>query len=218
MIGRRPDRERGQTLVEFALAFPLFLLVLLFIIEFALVFNATLAVNFATRNSSLMAAEAGSNPWADCVILSQVEEDVTAPLDPSFIKTVWIFKTDRAGKELTPKIQMAYDRTGTTTCTGPDGIDIDVPYTASTTSSPNSSYPANTLSRCDQLAGCQVGSPPSYVPLDSIGVKILYGYRYHTPIGSLLLNMFGDCSGLPNCSIGAFDITWSNIMRMEPIL
>ena len=76
-------RQRGQTLAEFALAFPLFLLVLLFIIEFALVFNATMAVNYATRNSSLMAAEAGSNVWADCVILQQIDKDTSAPLDRS---------------------------------------------------------------------------------------------------------------------------------------
>ena len=50
-------------------------------IEFALLFNATLAVNFATRNASLLAAESGSNPWADCVILQEVEKDMGPPLD-----------------------------------------------------------------------------------------------------------------------------------------
>jgi Flp pilus assembly protein TadG len=216
IIGRRRGRGRGQTLVEFALAFPLFFLILLFIIEFALVFNATMAVNFATRNASLMASEAGSNTWADCVILQQVEKDMGPPLDRALIKTVWIFKTDRAGKELTPKVQMAYDRTGSKTCVGPGGS-ITVPYSASATT-PNNTYPATSGTRCDQLAGCLVGSPAAYVPLDSVGVKILYSYRYKTPIGGLLRNMFGSCTGLPNCSTGAFDITWSNVMRMEPIL
>lgn len=219
IFGRRPRRERGQTLVEFALVFPLFFLVLLFIIEFGLMFNATLAVNFATRNASLMAAETGSQPWADCVILGQVEKDVTTPLDKSLIRTVWIYKTNRAGGEMTPKVQMAYDRTGSMTCAGPSG-NITVPYSLSTTSAPNNTYPANTATRCDALAGCLAGGVgPGYVPLDSIGVKIKYTYLYHTPVGGLLQNMFaGDCSGLPNCSTGALDVTWSNVMRMEPIL
>jgi Flp pilus assembly protein TadG len=213
----RNRKSRGQSLVEFALVFPLFLLVLLFVIEFALVFNATLEVNFATRNASLLAAEAGSNPWADCVILQQVEKDMGAPLDQSLIKTVWIYKTDRGGKELSPQIQMAYDRKNSMSCIGPDGNTITVPYSLSATT-PNNTYPATTASRCDQLAGCLTGSPATYVALDSIGVKILYSYHYHTPIGGLLRNMFGSCGALPNCSSGAFDITWSNVMRMEPIL
>jgi Flp pilus assembly protein TadG len=211
-------REAGQTLVEFALVFPLFFLVLLFVIEFGFLFNAMLATNFATRNASLMAAEAGSNSWADCTILQQVDRDMGAPLDPSFIKTVWIFKTDRAGDELSPRVQMAYDRTGSTSCPGPGGTSITVPYSLSVTVSPNNTYPAAVGSRCDQLAGCQVGSSSVYVPLDSIGVKILYQYRYKTPIGGLLTNIFGSCDGLPNCATGELDLTWSNVMRMEPIL
>jgi hypothetical protein len=215
--GAARRKSSGQTLAEFALVFPLFFLILLFVIEFALVFNATLAVNFATRNASLVAAEAGSNDWADCVVLQQVEQDMGPPLDRSLIRTVWIFKTDRSGTELSPQIQMAYDRTGSMNCTDPDGSPITLPYSPSATT-PNNTYPADTADRCDQLAGCLVGSPAAYVPLDSIGVKILYNYRYHTPIGGLLRNMFGSCTALPNCSTGAFDITWSNVMRMEPIL
>jgi hypothetical protein len=213
------SRSSGQTLVEFTLVFPLFFLILLFIIEFALLFSATLAVNFATRNASLLAAEAGSNPWADCVILQQVEKDMGAPNNQAYIKTVWIFKTDRNGLELSPKVQMAYDRTGSMSCTGPDGNPINVPYSPSGVT-PNNTYPATAASRCDQLAGCLVslGPPAVYAPLDSIGVKILYGYHYMTPIGGLLRNMFGSCGALPNCAGGVFDITWSNVMRMEPIL
>ena len=210
-------RSRGQTLAEFAIAFPLFFLLLLFLIEFALLFSATLSINYATRNASLLAAESGSNAWADCVILQQVEKDMTPPLDRALVRTVWIFKTDRSGSELSPKIQMAYDRTGSMGCVGPDGNTITVPYSLSA-STPNDTYPAGSGTRCDQLAGCLVGSPPAYVPLDSIGVKILYSYEYHTPIAGLLRNMFGSCNALPNCTTGVFDITWSNVMRMEPIL
>lgn len=49
-----PHRARGQTLVEFALTFPLFLVVLFGIIEFAFLFNAQLSLNYATRDASLV--------------------------------------------------------------------------------------------------------------------------------------------------------------------
>ena len=44
-----PTGPHGQSLVEFALVFPIFFILLLGIIEFAFVFNAMLAVNFASR-------------------------------------------------------------------------------------------------------------------------------------------------------------------------
>ena len=53
--------SRGQSLVEFALVFPIFLLLLFGIIEFAFVFNAQLSLNYATRDAALIAAEAGNN-------------------------------------------------------------------------------------------------------------------------------------------------------------
>lgn len=215
----RDGHDAGQSLVEFALVFPLFFLLLLFVIEFGLLFAATLNVNFATRNASLIAAEAGNQPWADCVILQQVEKDMGPPLNRAQIQRVWIFKTDRAGDELSPKVQMAYDRGGALSCTGPNGVTITVPYQLSSTESPNNTYPADPMavsSRCDQLAGCSVGS--GNVPLDSIGVKIMYRYSYVTPIGGLLTAIFGGCTGLPSCSAGQIDLTWSNVMRMEPIL
>jgi len=45
---RRPER-RGQAMVEFGLVLPIFILLIIGIIEFALAFNANLAVNFASR-------------------------------------------------------------------------------------------------------------------------------------------------------------------------
>ena len=68
---RRGTDERGQTLVEFALVFPIFFVLLMGMIEFGLVFNALLSINFASRDGSLIAAEAGNAVGSDCVILEQ---------------------------------------------------------------------------------------------------------------------------------------------------
>jgi Flp pilus assembly protein TadG len=71
--------SRGQTLVEFAVVFPLFWLVLVGLIEFSFAFQSVLSVSFASRNAAVIAAEAGASPTGDCSILRSVEGDVGAP-------------------------------------------------------------------------------------------------------------------------------------------
>ena len=46
----------GQSLVEFALVFPMFFILFLGVVEFAFAFNAILAVNFASRDAALCAS------------------------------------------------------------------------------------------------------------------------------------------------------------------
>jgi Flp pilus assembly protein TadG len=73
---RSRRRQAGQTLVEFALVLPLFMVLLMGVIEFAFMFNATMAINFATRDASLIAAESGSQATADCAILARIEQSI----------------------------------------------------------------------------------------------------------------------------------------------
>ena len=75
----RGDTSRGQSVVEFALVIPIFLTIMVAIVEFALVFNAQLALNFATREAALAAAEAGNDADADCSILRAVEASIDRP-------------------------------------------------------------------------------------------------------------------------------------------
>ncbi len=199
-------REKGQTLVEFALVIPLFLVLLMGVIEFSFMFNSTLAINFATRDASLIAAEAGSQSTADCAILAKIEQAIGAPLDKTKtatggIQSVTIYKADRAGNPVAG-VQTVYDRTGSTACAGfsPDPM----PYTLGTNGYPMGEAP--TGGRCDILAGCA-----ATIPMDSIGVRIVYRYYFHTPVRNLV-------SFLPGASGGYLDIAWSNVMRMEPIL
>ena len=85
--GRRSS-SRGQSLVEFALVFPIFLTMVMGLFEFAFVFNALLSIGHATRDAALVAAEAGNAARRDCAILQQVEDDVTAPADAPRIAEV----------------------------------------------------------------------------------------------------------------------------------
>jgi hypothetical protein len=206
--GRPRNRERasGQSLVELALILPIFLVLLIGVVEFAFMFNATLATNFASRNASLVAAEAGSNQMADCAILARIESDIGAPLADSNIQTVTIYKADRAGNAYTGSnaASNVYTRgTGSMTCVG--FTPSPMPYGLGTNTYPMGEAPSNG-GRCDILAGCSSTSPS-----DSIGVTIVYRYYFKTPLRNLV-------SFLPGASVGYIDFSWSNVMRMEPIL
>lgn len=193
LFGRRSSS--GQGLVEFALVFPLFILIFMGTIEFALAFNAVLDVNYGSRNAALLAAEAGSAAGADCVILQSVEDDVRAPsMDPA-IASVDIYWAAADG-DVKAGFVNHYIRSGSTTCTYPDDSVLVVPYTATVLGYKD-------ITRCNTLKGC--GS--SHPGLDTVGVTITYQHTWRTPIASFI------------GAVGpGFTIVRSNTMRMEPIL
>lgn len=185
---------RGQALVEFALVFPIFMVVLLGIIEFAFLFNALLSVNYAARDAALAAAEAGDGVGADCVILDAVDRSVGPPTSDNRIGTVRIYQATPNGVIIGSPTVYARGGAGTT-CTFVDGTSLTVPYTRTS----NGYAEAN---RCNILAGCGVGHPT----VDNVGVRVDYTHTWVTP----LQNFLGGGSGL------TFDR--SSVMRMEPVL
>lgn len=214
-LRRRKTARQGQSLVQFALVVPLFMVLLTAIIEFGFLFNAYLATTFASRDASLIAAEAGNAQAADCVILQKIEQDVTAPADPSMISTVQIFWANQTnGQPATvddennvlanPPVN-TYTRTGSMDC---GGSGITVPYNLSGT--------AHYLysDRCNILKGCALDDPDydsegryHSTGVDTIGVEITYAYPWHTPLKSLL-----------GFTGGGWTLTPANSMRMEPVL
>ena len=192
---RGRHRSRGQTLVEFVLVFPLFLILLFAVIEFAFILNALLSAGFASHEAALAAAEAGSQTSADCSILRAVSRSYDAPTDKNAITEIRIYKANTSGTPQGPA--QVYDRTGTTTCDNPDGkTTTTFPWKATTTT-----YPA--AIRCNILLGCGPGS----TTVDTIGVQITYNYKWHTPMAG----------ALPNSGSG-YTIVKSSAMRMEPVL
>jgi Flp pilus assembly protein TadG len=170
--GRRLSRRqtgrpasRGQTLVEFALVFPFFMVILLGIIEFSFALNAILAIDFASRDAALAAAEAGATDGADCSVLRSLDQSVTAPASNSNITEVRIYKSDSNGQSLGPV--NVYDRSGSAACAGLGYHQVSEGY-------------ADT-DRCNELAGCGVQSS-----VDTIGVQITYDYDWHTPLHALI--------------------------------
>ncbi len=195
---KRPDRakrqpsQRGQSLVEFALVFPIFFVLLMGMIEFGLVFNALLSINFASRDASLIAAEAGNAVGSDCVILKKVEDAIGPPASTARVTEVRIYKADKNG--LPTGAVNVYPRSGSTPCTLPGGIAWTAPYNLT-----SGGYLET--NRCNIQAGCGSGG------VDTIGVRITYHYTPFTPLGSFI-------------GLGTTDYTMveSNAMRMEPVL
>jgi Flp pilus assembly protein TadG len=193
--GARRTGESGQGLVEFALTLPIFVLLLMGLIEFSLAFNAVLNVNYASRNAALLAAEAGNAAGADCVVLQAVDDDIAPATVDAAIESVDIYWADADGTQKAGKVNH-YTRGGTTACTYSDGTTLTVPYTLATAGYVDSS-------RCSAIKGC--GS--SHPGLDNVGVTITYRHAWRTPMSAFI---GGTGSG--------FTIVKSNATRMEPIL
>ncbi len=176
-------------MVEFALVVPVFILLVIGLIEFAVTFSTQLNVNFASRDAALLAAEAGNGDGADCVILQSVETALNSPTDKTSVQQVRIYQADVRGNEQAANV---YSRTGSTSCTFQDGTTVTVPYSATSIGYPETG-------RCTVIATSGCGG------LDLIGIAISYRHVWVTPLPDLVQ--------LP---AGGITFTRSNTMRMEP--
>jgi Flp pilus assembly protein TadG len=192
-------RQRGQALLEFAIILPVLMLMVTGIIEFALAFNSNLGINRASQDAALVAAEAGNLPGADCMILTRIEQDISAPIDRGEITGVSIQRTNPSGTTIFA--QNTYVRGGATNCTLADGTPIVVPYTATSTG-----YPVN--QRCSVQSGCPTMTP-ARTTVDTIGVQIDLRYRLRTPLNAIMGMFDGGTDG-------TMDFTMRNAFRMEP--
>jgi Flp pilus assembly protein TadG len=192
----RRARRRGQSIVEFAMVFPIFVALVMGLIEFAFVFNAMLSVNYSARDAALAAAEAGDTLGADCVILAAVEGAIGSPTSDDRIQLVEIYETTPNGAM--SGSPTSYTRTGSMSCTYIDGTTTTVPY-----SRVANGYPEG--SRCNILSGCNAMVVNDTV--DNVGVRVTYTHQWVTP----LRNFIG---GGP----GGMTFDRASIMRMEPVL
>jgi hypothetical protein len=195
----------GQTLVEFALVIPLIMLIVMAVFEFALGFNAFVGLNRASQNAAHLAAITGNQSGADCLILSEIEQDVQPPNAASEIRSVIIERTAMAGN--VSYQQQTYAKPGLWDCTLPDGTDVTVPYTPAANANGLPGYPEE--QRCPVLGGCAALDPPRST-VDNVGVRVQYRHRWVTPLSSIMDALPGGANG--------WTFTQRNIFRMEPSL
>jgi hypothetical protein len=172
----RAGRGRGQALVEFAVVIPVFLLVLMTVLEFGLVFSQHVTMEYATREGARMGAALANGSVAfDCKdvddqVVAAVQRVLTAsgsPINIDEIGEIRIYNADANGRE----------QGSVNVWTPGNGPKVDGEALLFKETSSN-------WSACSR-------SNVGFGATDSIGIYLGYRYRFVTPLGNLL-GLVGD--------------------------
>jgi Flp pilus assembly protein TadG len=202
-ISIRRSSGRGQGLVEFALLVPVFMLILLGLLEFGMVFDHTMTITTATREGARNgAAFAKGNTTTmicttsvdvDKFIIAAVQRVLKAPgsqivLRPS--TSITIYKSAADGT-----VSGGLSNTWTYS---PSAGNPVVDSTPLDFAPPPGNAPWNACTRSNG------GATP-----DSLGVSISYQYKYVTPLAAVL-GFFGPAGS------GGLTITDHSVMSLNP--
>ena len=197
----RRDRSRGQSLVEFSVLVPAFMLLLFGMLEFGFVFTHNLTLEYATREGARTGAalaDGGGNAAVcatiDAQIIAAVERVLTSPgspIDETQIQYIKIWKNDPAN----PGVPLSAGTTstwgyGTSGAPTVDGFQLHYHETSSSSWTP-----------CTRNNGA---SP------DSIGISLSYNYNMVTPLSSIA-RFFGG-----GASSGIIPMADRTIMALNP--
>lgn len=189
-VARR--RQGGQGLVEFALLVPVFLLILLAMLEFGFAFSHNMTLQYATRegaragaaaadgsmkdsscvNSSTGVLQAFASSDVDPLVIAAVQRVLRSPgsmIDMAQVASVTIYQAQPNGSPVTGKVN-----------TWPLAIGAGAVVPCA--------YPAQVM---DFAAPSTVGWSASGrrnggATIDSIGVSITYTYQFRSALGSIL--------------------------------
>lgn len=200
---RANSSQRGQALVEFTVIVPVFLLLLLGMLEFGLAFSDRLTMGNATREGARIGGALATGSGAPCsgdpagvdtTIIASVQNILKSggsDVDLSRINRIRIFKSTASGAQVGSSVNVW-------TYTPGSGPDADPgPGTELLDFSPSSTgWPA-----CIRNNGA--ASP------DSIAVSIDYQYQLKTPLASLI----GLLGGSQASSLHIVDTT---VMALNP--
>jgi hypothetical protein len=174
----RPAR-RGQSLVEFAILVPAFMIVIFGMLEFGMVFSHHLSLEYATREGARVGSALGSGTTqAPCVqsgslepvdwlIIAAVQRVLSSPGSPVVmgnVTSIRIYQADTNGNEVSGKVNPWLP--------GADGKSVDGVALLF--------HPTTTGWSCSSRKKSPIGSA------DSLGVSLTYTYNSITPIGALL--------------------------------
>jgi hypothetical protein len=187
-------RERGQSLVEFAVLLPVFLLLLIGMLEFGFVFDHNISLSYASREGARVGAAlangggalgcgTGQSPNAATVdpqVIAAVQRVLTSPGSPvvlARVQEIRIFRADSAGQQVGGQVNVwRYSPAG-----GPvvDGRPLDFRVVSV-------DWPA-CARRNDHRP--EAGAP------HSIGVGLVYRYDLVTGLGAVMRLAGGSFAG-----------------------
>lgn len=211
--GARHRRQAGQGLVEFAALVPVFLLILLGMLEFGFAFNHNMTLEYATREGARAGAAAANGTMKDssCVDVNGVAK----PFGPADVDPLVIAAVQRVLKSPGSMIDMAqianvqiYKVSHDGTVIGP--VNIWPRVTAATGANEPCTSPAQKMdfsapgSASWPASGRNNGATP-----DSIGVSITYTYQFRSALGGIL-RFFGGSGA------SSLQMTDKTVMALEP--
>jgi hypothetical protein len=194
---------RGQSLVEFALIVPLFMVLLLGMLEFGFVFTHHLGLEYATREGARMGASLAGGSTTG-VLCQDVDKNVIAAfqrvatssgsqLVVARISQIQIYDANPSGLPISGLVNVWVP--------GGDGTMVD--GTALLWHPSSVGWNACTVGTRKNGSGYLNGTTPN---TDSIGVSATYSYRLITAIGSMI-GAFGS---------GQITITDRTTMALNP--
>lgn len=175
---RRPDR--GQSLVEFAMVVPVFMLLLLGMLEFGFVFDQTMTLSYGTREGARTAAALGpgNTTTLPCTTSDDIDKHIIAAVER-------VLEGPGSRITLAPSTQVViYRATTSGTSTGQENIWVYSPGGGPSVDGQALDF-ARTggvgYNACTRDADGSVASPP-----DSVGVSVRYIYQFVTPLGAAM--------------------------------
>jgi hypothetical protein len=210
----RRDRSRGQSLVEFSVLVPAFLLLLFGMLEFGFVFTHNLTLEYATREGARTGAALADgggnlavcgdgsalNGGIDAQIIAAVERVLTSPgspIDEPSVTSIKIWQSTTSGSPNpgtpTDAAHTATWNYGTAGAPSVDGYQLHYHQTTG--------FAAGVWRPCDRNNGANP---------DSIGVSLTYNYSMVTPL-SAVARFFGG-----GASTGIIPMNDRTIMALNP--
>jgi Flp pilus assembly protein TadG len=208
VIDARSRREGGQGLVELAMLVPVFLLILLGMLEFGFAFNHNLTLEAATREGARAGAAMadGSQEDTTCgsstltaanvdpLIIAAVQRVLESPgsmIDRAQIQNITIYKVSNDGSTIGPSNVWTYRAA--------NAANPAVPCLSTT-----QHLDFYESSHAWDVAGRNNGVTP-----DSVGVSITYTYQFRSALGGIL-RFFGGSNW------SQITMTDKSVMALEP--
>lgn len=166
--------EQGQGLVEFSILVPVFLLILLGMLEFGFVFDHALTLQYASREGARVGAALANGSAAEGIGCNEVDGYIVAAVsrvlnspgsrvDVTEVPSITIYKADLNGGNQSGSAN-TWTR-GANPKPDIDGVTLDYGFST------------GNWSACDRLNG---------VDPDSLGVRLTYTYNFVTPLGNVI--------------------------------
>jgi len=173
-------RERGQSLVEFGILLPGFLLILFGLLEFGFLFSHQLTLEYATREGARVGAALGNGSRAapcsgtspepvDWQIVAAVQRVLTSPgsqVPPTRVQEIRIYRAKNNG-----------DQQG-------NQANVWVPGTGPMVDGTRLVFRESGAAGWDACGRRRATTRSAEA--DSIGVSIVYDYQFVSPLGTML--------------------------------